>query len=134
MAEAPLAGHESADERFHGRRDLGLGEQFERLTLGPEKAPELCDAAQRRFLACDLLDRDLARGEARRESTFSAASPSTCQPSAMSSFALMRTIRRRAWASVRNASVVGVASPMAIPIPSAANRFQSASRGESTRT
>ncbi len=63
MAEAPLAGHESADQRFRGRRDLGLGEQFERLTLGPEKAPELCDAAQRRFLACDFLDRDLARGE-----------------------------------------------------------------------
>src|SRR5271166_3577904 len=63
MAEAPLAGHESADERFHGRRDFGLDEQFERLTLGPEKAPELCDAAQRRFLACDFLDRDPTRGE-----------------------------------------------------------------------
>src|SRR5271165_5568841 len=66
MAEAPLAGHESADQRFHGRRDLGLGEQFERLTLWPEKAPELRDAAQSRFLACDFLDRYLARGEARQ--------------------------------------------------------------------
>src|SRR5208337_2638737 len=68
MAEAPLAGHESADERFHRRRHLGLGEQFERLTLGPEKAPELCDAAQRRFLARYLLDSDLARGETGEDS------------------------------------------------------------------
>src|SRR5271166_1207502 len=68
MAEAPLAGHESADERFHRRRHLGLGEQFERLTLGPEKAPELCDAAQRRFLARYLLHSDLARGETGEDS------------------------------------------------------------------
>src|SRR5271165_6933892 len=66
MAEAPLAGYEGADQRFHGRRDFGLDEQFERLTLGPEKAPEVCDPAQRRFLACDFLDRYLARGEARQ--------------------------------------------------------------------
>ena len=66
MAEAPLAGHKSADQRLGGRCDLGLDEQLEGLTLGSEKAPELCDAAQRCFLARDFLNRDLARVEARQ--------------------------------------------------------------------
>ena len=43
--------------------ELRLDEEFERLPLRADEAPDTLDAAQRRLFAADLLDPDLAGGE-----------------------------------------------------------------------
>ena len=64
VTETAFAGHEAATDDL---RRLGLeprcGEELEGLSLRPDKTPEAFDAAQRRLLTRELLDRHFPGGE-----------------------------------------------------------------------